>query len=605
MPPSLKDRFSEATQLHTRGELAQAEGIYRELLEAKFRRADVKHLLGVVRVQTGAVAEGIGLLREALKAKPRAPLVHNHLANALMQLREFSEAVKHYRKAASLNPKMVEAYSNLANAHRELANHEESIKACRKAISLAPRLAEPHFNLALALQAQGDLSLAAQECDRALRLQANYSRARSLRQQLAGDLCDWDYLEKANLEKGVDDGTRGVLPFIFTCHCDDPARQRAAVDIFIGAQRVQEAEPERERSWTERERLRVGYLYSSSMNTFPHFTGVLAAHDRQKVEVHGFSIVRDGEKTEVFESHHDLSGLGDEAAAKVIGQADLDVLVDLCGLQRGHRLGILARRPAPVQVNYLGFPGTMGGVYHDALLCDETMLLENAAGEIAESIVHLPHAVPTTWRDSGATPQRSDLGLPERAMVYACIAPFSFLTREMLLSWARIVKAVPESVLWLGGHGEGGEAKLRAFLQEEGVPADRVIFAADPSRNHLSRLRVADLVLDTAPASSGVLVADALWEGVPAVTWAGQTMAARSGASVLTAAGLPELICPDLAEYEARAVALGKDPDQRAELRKRIRQNHEQAPLFDPSGFARSLESALQGIWDDARAKNL
>lgn len=603
MPPTPKERFSQATQLHTRGELAQAEEIYLELLEVKFRRADVKHLLGVVRVQTGAVDDGIGLLREALKAKPRAPLVHNHLANALMQLRDFREAVKHYRKAASLNPKMVEAYSNLANAYRELGEFDNSIKACRKAISLAPRLAEPHFNLALALEAQGKLTAAAQEADRAIRLQSNYSRARSLRQQIAGDLCDWDYLESAGLEQSVEQGIRGVLPSLFLSRCDDPVRQREAVDLFLGTQRGQGVENNREYSWERPERLRVGYLYARTAPTYAHLKGVLAAHDRQQVEVLGFSIGRGENGGDAFEKVHDLSELGDEAAAKVIEEAELDVLVDLCGLQRGHRLSILARRPAPVQVNYLGFPATMGGMYHDVLLCDATMLLDESAGEVVESVVQLPHAVPTTQREGEPAPDRVELGIPQEAVVYACLAPFSMLTRELLGSWIRILKEVPDSVLLLGGHGSEGETKLKSAVEAEGVSGERVIFVSGGSPRE--DVRVADVILDTALASSGGLVADALCEGIPVLTCAGRTMAARTGASVLTAANLPDMICPDLATYEALAVELGQDSKRRTELRKSIQKGHRSAPLYDSAGFARSLEKALSGIWESAREKNL
>ncbi|NIP97519.1 MAG: tetratricopeptide repeat protein, partial [Akkermansiaceae bacterium] len=285
-------RLREAVDLHGAGKLEAAEGIYRELLAVKFRRADVNHLLGVLRVQRGSVEEGAGLIREALEAKPRAAPIHNHLANALVQLNRHREAVKHYRKAIALNPKMADAQSNLGNVLLEVGQPEEAVKACRRALALEPRLAEAHFNLSLALQELGRLEEAAKACDKALRLRRDYPKARSQRALLAMKMCEWDVVRDLRIGQELEQGAPVVMPLAFLALSDDPVAQRRVAELYLAEQRLDHIEAMPPPVKEEGGRLRIGYLSADFHDhAVMHLcVGMFECHDRSAFEVHALSI---------------------------------------------------------------------------------------------------------------------------------------------------------------------------------------------------------------------------------------------------------------------------------------------------------------------------
>jgi predicted O-linked N-acetylglucosamine transferase (SPINDLY family) len=360
-----------------------------------------------------------------------------------------------------------------------------------------------------------------------------------------------------------------------------------------------------------RDRLRVGYL---SNDFHDHATShllieALEAHDRQRCELHAFSFGADDggamrpRLTGAFDAFHDVAALDDSAAASAIHAAAIDILVDLKGYTRGARTGILMLRPAPVQVNYLGYPGTLGGDLCDYIITDPFVTPIATAADYSESFAYMPHSFHPHGRQAtiGSKPARADVGLPETGFVFCCFNQAYKFTPDVFDLWCRLLDAVPGSVLWLLA-AERAEGNLRGEALRRGVSPDRLVFAPEMSQSaHLGRLQLADLVLDTAPYGAHTTASDALWAGVPVVTLAGDTFASRVAGSLLHALGLSQLIATDEDDYVAVALTLATEPDLLAAAKAALDRNRLVAPLFDVDSYARSLQDLYEIMWERRR----
>jgi predicted O-linked N-acetylglucosamine transferase (SPINDLY family) len=335
---------------------------------------------------------------------------------------------------------------------------------------------------------------------------------------------------------------------------------------------------------------------------------LLERHDRSRFETVGFSLCpNDGSDLRrrlraSFDSFRDLDAVGDREAADQIRELGIDILVDLTGHSRGARLEILARRPASIQVSWLGHAGTMGADFIDYVIGDPIVAPFTAQSCFVENIVQLPdcYLVTDTTRPLPApTSTRSAVGLPDTGFVCCCFNNNYKITAPVFERWMRILRAVDRSVLWLLRDNPAAEGNLRRQAHARGIDPARLIFAPRVSAlDHLARHGHADLFLDTLPFNAHVTASDALWAGLPIVTCLGSAFAGRVAASLLHAAGLPELITTDLGEYERLALRLAHEPNLLAELRGKLNANRGRCPLFDTDRFARNLEAAYQAMWE-------
>ena len=307
-----------------------------------------------------------------------------------------------------------------------------------------------------------------------------------------------------------------------------------------------------------------------------------------------------------FEHFVDLRTVSHGDAARRIHADGIDILVDLKGYTSGARTAILAPRPAPIQVNFLGYPGTMGADFVDYVLADATVAPMADQPQYAEKIVHLPDCYQPNDRMRAIAepaPTRAQCGLPERGFVFCSFNNSQKLTPGFFAIWMRLLKAVPGSVLWLLGTGATIEANLRREAHSRGVAPERLVFAPMIGlAEHLARYRHADLFLDTLPYNGHTTASDALWAGVPVLTCAGPTFAGRVAASLLKAVGLRELTTASAGEYEALALRLATEPALLTGLRRRLAANRATAPLFDAARFARGIEAAYARMWEIWRA---
>lgn len=355
-------------------------------------------------------------------------------------------------------------------------------------------------------------------------------------------------------------------------------------------------------------RLRIGYL---SADLHEHATAYLAAgvferHDTRRFAVTAYSYGPDDQSPTrerlraSFECFRDIRSLDHQAAAERIRADGIDILVDLKGYTRLARPEILALRPAPLQVNWLGYPGTLGATFVDYMVVDERVVPPQEASAYQEALAYLPHAYAPvdTHRQVAPIPSRAQAGLPERGFVFCCFNNPRKITPDFFYLWCDLLIATPDAVLWLFARQEEVIHNLRREAKRRGIDPERILFAARVTQEeHLARLSLADLVLDTLPYNAHTTTADALFMGVPVLTCEGKTFPGRVAASLLHAAGLPELVTQSLDEYRAKALHLASDPQAAAELRQRLRQARANQPYFDTTAFTRHLEALYLQMW--------
>jgi predicted O-linked N-acetylglucosamine transferase (SPINDLY family) len=339
--------------------------------------------------------------------------------------------------------------------------------------------------------------------------------------------------------------------------------------------------------------------------------GLFEMHDKSRFETTAVSFGPDDcsdlrrRVKNSFEHFLDVRADSDQAVAELVRQREIDIAVDLKGFSQNARPGIFARRAAPVQVNYLGYPGTMGADYFDYIIADETIIPDNQRQFYSEQVVWLPdsyQANDSQRQIAAATPTREQCGLPGTGFVFCCFNNTIKIMPEMFDIWMRLLTAVDGSVLWLIDGNATASANLRREAERRGVSAARLIFAPRVAlAEHLARHRNADLFLDIVPCNAHTTASDALWAGVPVLTCLGGTFAGRVAASLLKAAGLPELVATSLEQYEAMALALARDPGRLASIKEKLARNRGTCPLFNTRRFTRHIEAAYVMMWEQSQ----
>ncbi len=613
---AVKPDFAEAhsnlgNALKELGRIAEAMDSYRRALAVKPDFPEASFNLGSVLHELGRLDEAVAAYGKALELRPDYVDALSNLGLALKEQDKPDEAAAMLRRAIGLRPNHAEALSNLGLILKDRGAMTEAIAVFRQAIAANPGHARAHANLGLALEEIGEIEAAVVAHQRALTLDPAFLEPLPNLVHLWRKLCHWDDFatNDAKLVDLVRRQTFRIPPFIIL------STGATAADQLIGARQWAEGvKPPPGISLSHRPRraggrIHVGYL---SVDLRNHPVALLAAelferHDRDRFRVTAYSCGEDDGSAlrrrleGAFDRFVDLCPVDDATAARRIHDDEVDILVDLTGYTTGTRTAILAARPAPVQVNYLGFPGTMGADFIDYVIGDEIVTPADQQLNFAERLVRLPHsyqANDTKRPIAPSRPSRSECGLPEHGFVFCCFNNTFKITPMVFDVWMRLLDQVPGSVLWLLRANDGVADRLRSEAARRGVDPARLVFA--PRRDladHLARHDRADLFLDTLPYNAHTTASDSLWAGLPVLTCRGETFAGRVAASLLNAVGLPELITASLAEYEALALALARDPARLEALRRRLRTNRDAAPLFDSAAFTRDLETAYSRMW--------
>ncbi len=554
-----------------------------------------------------------------LRALAIAPGHANALYNyglALKSAGRLAEAVDQYRAAIRARPDFAMAHNNLGNTLHALGQLPEAEAALRRAAALAPGNAEIQSNLGYLLQSMGRFDAASHAFAAAVRADPDQAAPEAARFFLRAQMGDWAaHAEFPERAPALGLAGRAVAPFDLLAFEDDPERQMSRAIRYSEEKFGTPAPARHPPAGAKRpHRLRIGY-FSADFRGHPVarlIAGTFAAHDRARFELLGYSFgpnPDDPFRRELaarFDRFTDIRALPDAEAVKRIAGDGLDIALDLTLHTQHSRTALFARRIAPVQINYLGFPGTSGASFMDYLIADAHVLPSDA--HATEAVIRLPHSYQPN-DDRRPRPEdthtRADHGLPETGLVLASFNSAYKITPREFDIWMRVLGARPGAVLWLLESTHWAAENLRRAAERHGIDPARLVFAPRlPNDAHLARHRHADLFLDTFAYNAHTTGSDALWMGLPVVTLAGRQFAARVCASLLHAAGLPELIAETEADYEALILRLAGDRAALAALRSRLEDASATAPLFDTAGHTRALEAAYDAVharWRDGR----
>jgi predicted O-linked N-acetylglucosamine transferase (SPINDLY family) len=633
-------KFNEGLALHQQGQLEQARQAYGQALGIEPNHVEALHLLGVIAAQSGQHTKAIDLINQSLSIHPNNALAWSNRANALRDSGQYQAAINSYDRAIALRPDYAKARSNRSLALQGLSQQNSGIETNPESTTDDHVTADKHFRRGIELSASMQFQAAVDSYDRAIALRPDFARAYfnrgntlnaleqreaaidSYERAIALDphkdlwhcarlatmayLCDWrgsgtQFLE---LIPNIERQGKAFLPFPILSRIASPSVQQQVAKAWTRWKHPPKAElgvfPQR-----TRKKIRLGYFSGDFKNHPVSFltAGLFESHNRDRFEVYAFSFGINTQdemrkRLEVsFDRFFDVKDLSDTEIATLARQLQIDIAIDLAGHTADARTGIFALRAAPVQVNYLGYPGTLGADYMDYLIADKTVIPEECRQHYTEKIAYLPDtymASDSRRAISERTFTREELGLPEAGFVFCCFNNSYKITPETFGVWMRILNEVNGSVLWLSDGNATASANLRREAVLRGVDPQRLVFAQRMPllADHLARHRAADLFLDTLPFNAHTTANDALWAGLPVLTCTGDAFASRVAASLLGAIEMPELITATPQDYEALAVGLAREPAKLKAIRQKLQHNWLTSPLFDTRLFTHRLEDA-------------
>lgn len=547
----------------------------------------------------------------AVLLNPADALAHYNRAAVLRKLARPDEALASYTAALAIRPDYFEAYCNRGSLLTELLRWDEALADLDRAIELRADYAEIHISRAHLLVSMKRFLLAIASFDRGIALKADSRYALGARQYSKMSVWDWSGLQAdlQRLASGIEAGETVSTPVPVLSMLDSVALHYKAAQIWVREEHRASHELPPVTRRLRPGKTRIGY-FSCDLHEHPVsmlLAEVIETHDRSKYEVSAFSYgpdTQDGMRKRLqtaFDRFIDVRGKSDRDIALLARELEIDIAVDLTGPTGSGRTGIFAQRAAPLQVNYLGYPATMGADCIDYIVADETVVPEAHERYYTEKIVRLPNCFlpnDSTRAIASKVFSRAELELPPDGFVFCCFNNAYKITPDVFDGWMRILARVPGSVLWLSQNNETATDNLRREALRRGVAGERLIFAKrmDSAADHLARHRAADLFLDTRPYNAHATAVNALWAGLPVLTFPGEGFASRVAASLLKAIQLPELIATSARNYEDMAVQLAENPQLHAGLKEKLAHNRLDAPLFDTRLFTRHLEAGYSKI---------
>lgn len=652
LPATAHDLLAAARQLHdARSWTAEEAGCRAVLLQAP-GDARALHSLGLMALGQPQADEAVAWLRAADAARPGNPTVQSDLAHALRRAGRHEEAAQHFDRAARLSPndadlqlkarlqrgvmhdeagraqqaldcyleavehhpESADAWAALGTVQQHLLGAEAATPSFQRALQIDPGRLDVMEKFGDVLQEQRRFEDASLVFERLLQLQPDrpLTAGRLMHAKMLG--ADWTALDRLqqHIESATAAGGLPAEPFGLQGYCESPDVLMRCAQTYASTYLPQRSAGRPAATVGRGPKIRIGYVAGEFRNqaTSVLLTEVLERHDRSRFEIFAFDNGwSDGsELRRRIEAATDIVPIRDldhEATVDAVRQRGVDILVNLNGYFGRARHHLFAARPAPIQVNYLGFPGTTGMPYIDYLIADSVVIPPTARHHYTEKVVHLPDSYQPndSQRRVGEEPsRRAQVGLPEDAFVFCCMNNVYKITPRIFDIWMRLLDRVSDSVLMLYSNAPEAQDNLRREAQARGVEGSRIVFGGPlGNEQHLARLRLCDLFLDTWPYNAHTTGSDALWSGLPVITCTGATFPSRVGASLLHAVGLPELVTDSFADYEALALRLATEPATLKDWRARLARLRAQSALYDTPRYARNLETAYTQMVERAR----
>jgi protein O-GlcNAc transferase len=608
--------IKSALENHRAGNFQQAEILYRKILKQQPNDVDALHLLGVLCHQRRDYDSAIKYIRKAIQLDAGFAEAYNNLGNVMRDKGMIDEAETCYQSALRIHPNFAIAYNNLGNIYTEKKLPDKAVPEFQKALQINPNFTEAYNNLGKVFSEKNKHDDAISCFQKALRINPDSAEAYVQLTYEMQQICNWQDLGAMTAKcddltrKALEAGTKPAeTPFMSISRKIDPSVNLAVAEAWSRDTGMAVANlgihftPDIERKG--KTKIAVGYLSDRFGDTATAhlMLSLFGLHSRDEFEIFCYSYGRDDGSHYRSRIQHDsdkfldISNLSYIAAARRIYEDRVDILVDLKGYTRGNRLEICALRPAPIQVSYL-VAYTTGAGFTDYIITDKIATPEDQCRYFSEKFVYMPHCYLVNDHNQTIADVNwkwGDFGLPEDCFVFSSFNQTYKIDPVTFDIWMKILKRVPESILWLLYVNNAAKENLRREAEARGVKSERLIFAEKlPKDRHLARLRFADLALDTRIVNGHTTTSDALWAGLPVITLQGRHFASRVSSSMLSALGVPELITYSLEQYEALAVKLAHDPAELGKTRQRIAENRLKMPLFDTPLFVKNLETAYK-----------
>ena len=582
----------------------QAVGLNPDYAEAYNNR-------GLTHTELKRHDEALADYAHAIALNPNYAEAYSNRGLTLTELNRHDEALADYAHAIALNPNYAEAYSNRGLTLTELNRHDEALADYAHAIALNPNYAEAYSNRGLTLTElnRHDEALISYECAIRLKPEIDYLLSALLHTKM--HLCDWDNLNSliSELTETIIKQERGVSPFISFGLIDNPALQKQVAQKYVADMYPTITSRPSVGSYQNHHKIRIGYFSADFHNhaTMHLMAELFEHHDKNQFELIAFSFgpdlhdewrIRAKSSFDQFIDVRDKSAIETAELARVLA---IDIAVDLKGFTQDTRTDIFAYRAAPIQVNYLGFPGTMGADYIDYIIADHTLIPEENRNCYSEKIAYLPNSYQANIKNrsiSGKTFTRKEMGLPEESFIFCSFNNNYKITPAIFDSWMRILNSVEDSVLWLFQTNDIAVKHLKKEAEFRGVHSRRLIFASRlPVEEHLKRIQLADLFLDTHPYNAHTTASDALRVGLPILTLMGNSFSSRVAASLLKSVNLQELIASDPNEFELIAIDIAKNPKKLQQLKSNLKNSLTTSTLYNSTLFTKQIESLYKMMY--------
>lgn len=652
MSPQIVFFLNKALECLRNSSLDSAELYLNQAIKLEKNNPHVLRLLGVISAQREDYLKALSFLNDSIKYLPKNALALSNLGNVFLALRDFENALIAYDKSIKFDPNYEEAWSNKGNALFELQRYDEALNHYNKAIELKPNYAEAWSNKGNTLFELKRYEEALSHYDKAIELKPDYAEGWCNKGNLLAELkftgesilhyeralslnpntkwaygflvnakmlmCDWSFFKETceNIVAGINNNQKITGAFSLMALVDSPALHYRASNIYGKNIYPKNISLGPLPKYSARKKIRVGY-FSSDFQDHPvsHLTSELfEIHDRSQFEIIAFSLYKAPPGDEkyihlrnIFDKFIDADEMSNQDVARLSRELEIDIAVDLSGPTKNGRPVIFSYRAAPIQVNWLGFPGTLGSDLIDYIIADKIIIPDQYREFYNEKLAYLPdtYMVDDSKRvASSRTFTREECGLPSDKFVYCCFNNFYKFNPLILDSWSRIFLAVENSVIWLSESNLNFQARLTKEFERRGIDSSRIIFARREGLigDHLARYRLADLFIDTSPYNAHTTAIDSLKSGVPVMTMLGESFPSRVAASLLHAIGLPELITKSQEEYEALAIALAKNPEKLAEIKTKLITNRLTMPLFNTPLFTKNIEAAYKKMYERYQA---
>ena len=608
--------LQDAINHFKRNNFLEAKILLSKILDIDSKNFDALNIIGVINGNENNHDEALNFFKKAQKIRPDYNLINFNLGKALSEIGNDFEAIKYYKIAIRLDKNHLGSWLNLAKSLYQLKRYDEALIHCDQAIKLKPDFAEAYVSKGVIFNSLKSYDEALICYDHALKLKPDYEYLFGMLMHVKMFLCNWqDFkVNVKSLTLLINENKRSTTPFAIIALIDSLSIQRKSSEIWTKDKHLINSSLGLISKYQRRNKIRIGY-YSADFHN--HATAYLMAelferHDKNSFELIAFSFGPDKRDemrqrlSKAFDQFIDVRLRSDKDIALLSREMGIEVAVDLKGFTRDSRTGIFSYRAAPIQVNYIGYPGTMAAEYIDYIIADPTLIPIESKKHYSEKVVYLPNSYQVNDRQRVIADKvftKEELSLPSDSFVFCCFNNNYKITPDTFGGWMRILKAVEGSVLWLLEDNPTAGINLRKEAQARGLDPNRLVFAKRMKiSEHLARHRVVDLFIDTFPYNGHTTASDALWAGVPVLTRIGESFASRVAASSLNAIELPELITTTQEQYESIAIELATIPEKLRFIKQKLERNKLTTALFDTPRFTKHIEAAYKQMYERYQA---